>query len=143
MKLNKDFIAEKAQERKLDLCTYCIRDDNHTGIVKSVKYNQINGRIYIKIKPDDEVMTYITSVHPGDFFSEPFCKVLEPFYDDNGEVDLESIRDYKVTFETITKTSDSGKKFSNIIKFDYIFKDEETNWFYTQQGEFFLSAVKI
>ena len=105
MKLNKNFIAEMAQERMSGLCTYCIRDNKHTGTVQSVEYNHDKGRVYIKIKPDDEVMTYITSVHPGDFFSDPLCKVLEPFYDDNGEVDLETIKDLRVTFETSTKSS--------------------------------------
>ncbi|MGN0606320.1 MAG: hypothetical protein ACI4JM_07340 [Oscillospiraceae bacterium] len=119
MNFSRSFVAKKAEEKNANFDTYVIKNGEHTGELLSVEYIPDRDRVLVRIKSDDEVRTFRTSIHPGDFQAEPYCNIIEPFYDDNGEVDLSSIKNYNVIFTTESNISKQGKEFSNITSFEY------------------------
>ena len=123
MKLTREFIAEQAKKKQADRWTHAIKDGRHEGTLKSVTVDEKNNRCRMLIKPDDEFMLYRPSIDLADFYTEPLCRVFEPFYDDAGNLDLDDISDSRIIFETTTNTNKDEVKFSNITAFDYIFEE--------------------
>lgn len=127
MYFNKNFFIQKSKEKNANFDTYVINDGEHYGEILSVEYKPEKDRVHVRIKVDDEVRTFRTSIHPGDFQAEPYCNIIEPFYDDNGNVDLSSIKNYNVIFKTESNFSKQGKAFSNITSFEYQYDDESAD----------------
>ena len=101
-----------------------IKDGTHEGVVQSVEYNEETNRVYLKIKLTDCTL-YKNSVELADYASKPMFKVIEPFVDENEEIDFSDIKNYDVTFTTKTSTSKDGHKFSNIKDFEYLYSDSD------------------
>ena len=102
MKLTRNFIAEQAKKKQADRWTLAIKDGRHEGTLKSVTVDEKNNRCRMLIKPDDEFMLYRPSIDLADFYTEPLCRVFEPFYDDAGNLDLDDISNSRIIFETTT-----------------------------------------
>ena len=80
MKLTRNFIAEQAKKKQADRWTLAIKDGRHEGTLKSVTVDEKNNRCRMLIKPNDEFMLYRPSIDLADFYTEPLCRVFEPFY---------------------------------------------------------------
>ncbi|MDE6789789.1 MAG: hypothetical protein K2J47_10790 [Ruminococcus sp.] len=122
MKLSK--IKKLASEKANRLGTYYIKDGTHEGVVQSVEYNEEANRVYLKIKLTNGTI-YKNSSDVADYASKPMFKVIEPFVDENEEIDFSDIKNYDVTFTTKTSTSKDGHKFSNIKDFEYLYSDSD------------------
>lgn len=122
MKLSK--IHKLATEKENRLGTYCIENGSHEGIIQSMEYNEKTERVYLRIKLTDGTV-YKNSSELADYANKPLFNVIDPFIDENEEIDFSKIKNYNVTFTTKTSTSKDGHKFSNIKDFEYLYDDSD------------------
>lgn len=122
MKLSK--IHKLATEKANRLGTYCIENGSHEGIIQSMEYNERTERVYLRIKLTDGTV-YKNSSELADYANKPLFNVIDPFIDENEEIDFSKIKNYNVTFTTKTSTSKDGHKFSNIKDFEYLYDDSD------------------
>ena len=119
-------IQERAAEKAKKLGTYHIEDGVHEGILMSVEYNEDNDRVYLKFELNDGTI-FKCSTDIADYNEEPLYNIIDPFVDDNGEIDFEEIKGVDVRIETETNESADGKFFSNIVDFTYTDYGDETD----------------
>ena len=119
-------IQENAAEKAKKLGTYHIEDGIHEGILMSVEYNEDNDRVYLKFELQDGTI-FKCSTDIADYNEEPLYNIIDPFVDDNGEIDLNEIKDVDVRIETETNDAADGKQFSNITSFSYTDYGDETD----------------
>lgn len=124
MKLSE--IKKKANAKAKKLGTYHIEDGVHEGILMSVEYNEDNDRVYLKFELNDGTI-FKCSTDIADYNEEPLYNIIDPFVDDNGEIDFEKIRGVDVRIETETNDAADGKQFSNITSFSYTNYGDETD----------------
>lgn len=118
-------IKKKAKEKNNRLGTYHIPNGTHTGTIKLVEYNDEKDRVYLTIDTNGTI--YKSSADLADYNESPLSNIIEPFVDDNEEVDFSEIKDYEVKFTTKTNTSKDGHDFSNITDFEYLYSDSEND----------------
>ena len=119
-------IQKKAAEKAKKIGTYHIEDGIHEGILMSVEYNEDNDRVYLKFELQDGTI-FKCSTDIADYNEEPLYNIIDPFVDDNGEIDFAQIQDVEVEIETETNESADGKQFSNITSFSYTNYGDETD----------------
>jgi len=116
-------IKKKAAEKAKKIGTYHIEDGIHEGILMSVEYND---RVYLKFELQDGTI-FKCSTDIADYNEEPLYNIIDPFVDDNEEIDFAEIQDVEVKIETETNESADGKQFSNITSFSYTNYGDETD----------------
>lgn len=119
-------IQKKAAEKAKKIGTYHIEDGIHDGILMSVEYNEDNDRVYLKFKLQDGTI-FKCSTDIADYNEEPLYNIIDPFVDDNGEIDFGEISGVDVKIETETNDAADGKQFSNITSFSYTNYGDETD----------------
>ena len=119
-------IKEKAEKKAKSLGTYHIEDGQHKGVIQSVEYNQEKDRVYLKIELADGTI-YKSSAELADYGIKPLFNIIEPFIDDDENIDFSEIKEYDITFTTKINESKDGNIFSNIIDFDYLYSDSEND----------------
>ena len=119
-------IKKKAAEKAKKIGTYHIEDGIHEGILMSVEYNEDNDRVYLKFELQDGTI-FKCSTDIADYNEEPLYNIIDPFVDDNEEIDFAQIQDVEVEIETETNESADGKQFSNITSFSYTNYGDETD----------------
>lgn len=119
-------IQKKAAEKAKKLGTYHIEDGVHEGILMSVEYNEENERVYLKFELNDGTI-FKCSTDIADYAEEPLYNIIDPFVDDNGEIDFDEIKGVDVRIETETNDAADGKQFSNITSFSYTNYGDETD----------------
>ena len=119
-------IKKKAAEKAKKIGTYHIEDGIHEGILMSVEYNEDNDRVYLKFELQDGTI-FKCSTDIADYNEEPLYNIIDPFVDDNGEIDFGEIRGVDVKIETETNDAADGKQFSNITSFSYTNYGDDTD----------------
>lgn len=119
-------IQKKAAEKAKKIGTYHIEDGIHEGILMSVEYNEDNDRVYLKFKLQDGTI-FKCSTDIADYNEEPLYNIIDPFVDDNGEIDFDEIESVDIRIETETNDAADGKQFSNITSFSYTNYGDETD----------------
>ena len=119
-------IKKKAAEKAKKLGTYHIEDGVHEGILMRVEYNEDNDRVYLKFELQDGTI-FKCSTDIADYNEEPLYNIIDPFVDDNGEIDFAEIESVDVIIETETNDAADGKQFSNITSFSYTNYGDETD----------------
>lgn len=119
-------IQKKAAEKAKKIGTYHIEDGIHEGILMSVEYNEDNERVYLKFELNDGTI-FKCSTDIADYNEEPLYNIIDPFVDDNGEIDFKEIKGVDVRIETETNDAADGKQFSNITSFSYTNYSDDTD----------------